>query len=321
MDSYFSNKFINHISDFDFYSCKFSPFEKNLIATSLSQYYGIIGNGRVSVFSFDFSTRSLKEVKRFNTNDACFDLAWSESNENILASVQGDGSLKIWDMNNQFPFANLKCHGGEAYSVNWNNNQPELVLTSSQDLTVKLHDVTKMTTVNSFLDHKGVVYNATWHPTLMDVFASCSEDGTFKIWDIKSPQPVRSIKAHNGHAMSCDFNKYQNFIATAGSDGSLAVWDLKGTSNVPVLSIKAHSLTIKKLVYSPFSANLLGTAGYDMNVRLWDTQMCQQVEIFKHHREFVMGIDFSALDENLIATCGWDRTLNILNWKGLKYNN
>ena len=318
MDSYLGSKFINHVSDFEYYNCKFSPFEKNLIACAQSQYYGVIGNGRLSVCQFDLQTKSIQEIKRFNTNDACFDIAWSEANENIIASAQGDGSLKIWDLNNQFPYGNIKCHAGEVHSVNWNINQPEMVATSSQDMTIKIHDVVKMMTINSFTGHKGVVYNVVWHPTLPGVFASCSEDGSFKIWDVKSKDPVRSIKAHNGHAMSCDFNKYQNILATAGSDGSLAVWDLKSTTNVPILAIKAHSLTIKKICYSPFNSSLLGSVGYDMNVRLWDTQLCQQVDIFKHHREFVMGFDFSSLDENLIATCGWDRSLNILDWKDIR---
>ena len=81
-----------YISEFEGYNVKFSPFESNKIAACFSQYYGIIGNGRLSVFLIN-NIGILEEVVRFNTNDAMFDIAWSEINENQLVSVGGDGSV------------------------------------------------------------------------------------------------------------------------------------------------------------------------------------------------------------------------------------
>lgn len=318
MDSYFGNKFLYQVSDFEYYSCRFSPFDKNLIACSQSQYYGIVGNGRLCVYAFDFLTKSIKEIKRFNTNDGCFDVAWSEANENILASCQGDGTIKIWDLNNQFPVGNIQAHAQDAYSVNCNQTQPQLMISGGKDMTVKTHDMIKMQTINNFTDHKGVVYNTIWHPTFSGVFASCSEDGSFKVWDLKSPSPVQSIKAHNCHCMSIDFDKYENMLVSAGSDGSLALWDLRGNRNTPLFCLKAHSLTIKKVCLSPFASQVVASVGYDMNVRVWDLKTSQSLEIFKHHKEFVFGLDFSMLEENVVATCGWDRALSIYKWDELK---
>ena len=82
-----------YVSEFEGYSVKFSPFENNKIACCFSQYYGIIGNGRLSIFIIN-NIGILEEVLRFNTNDAIFDIAWSEFNENQLISVGGDGSVK-----------------------------------------------------------------------------------------------------------------------------------------------------------------------------------------------------------------------------------
>ena len=82
-----------YVSEFEGYSVKFSPFESNKIACCFSQYYGIIGNGRLSIFNLN-NIGILEENKRFNTTDAIFDIAWSEFNENQLVSVGGDGSVK-----------------------------------------------------------------------------------------------------------------------------------------------------------------------------------------------------------------------------------
>ena len=88
--------FKKYVSDFEGYSCKFSPFEANKIACCFSQYYGIIGNGRVSVFNTNPMTGSLEEIHRFNTNDGIFDIAWSEANENQILSACGDGSVSYF---------------------------------------------------------------------------------------------------------------------------------------------------------------------------------------------------------------------------------
>ena len=88
------NNILRYISEFEGYNVKFSPFESNKLAGCFSQYYGIIGNGRLSVFLIN-NIGIMEEVVRFNTNDAMFDIAWSEINENQLVSVGGDGSVII----------------------------------------------------------------------------------------------------------------------------------------------------------------------------------------------------------------------------------
>ncbi len=71
---------------------KFSPFEINKVACAFSQYYGMIGNGRLCIFTTN-KLGVIEEILRFNTNDSLFDLAWSEANENQIATVGGDGSV------------------------------------------------------------------------------------------------------------------------------------------------------------------------------------------------------------------------------------
>lgn len=88
-----SNLIQRYVSEFEGYNVKFSPFETNKLAACFSQYYGIIGNGRLSIFIIN-NLGLIEEVVRFNTNDAMFDIAWSELNENHLVSVGGDGSVR-----------------------------------------------------------------------------------------------------------------------------------------------------------------------------------------------------------------------------------
>jgi peroxin-7 len=75
----------------------------------------------------------------FDTNDALYDLAWSEINENQLVVACGDGSLKLFDLGvNDFPVMNFHEHKRETFSVNWNPVSKDTFISSSWDGTVKL---------------------------------------------------------------------------------------------------------------------------------------------------------------------------------------
>ena len=75
----------------------------------------------------------------FDTNDAQYDLAWSEINENQLLVACGDGSIKLFDLTaNQFPIMNYHEHNKETLSVCWNPIAKDTFLSSSWDGTVKI---------------------------------------------------------------------------------------------------------------------------------------------------------------------------------------
>lgn len=208
----------------------------------------------------------------------------------------------------------MKDHIGEAFSVSWNNTINNLVASSGMDSTVKIYDIAKGTPIQTLVGHKGVCYTATWHPTVNNILASTSADRTTKIWDVKSGKIIKTILAQNSEVMHCDFNKYENIIATAGSDGTVNVFDLKGTGDVPLINMKSHMLTARKVMFSPFFSSILATVGYDMNVIIWDIKKSAPVNTFKHHREFVIGLDFSLFENKKIATTAWDRSLFVYNF-------
>ena len=76
---------------------------------------------------------------RFDTNDALYDLAWSEINENQLIVACGDGSLKLFDLGvDEFPVMNFHEHKRETFSVCWNPVTKDTFVSSSWDGTIKL---------------------------------------------------------------------------------------------------------------------------------------------------------------------------------------
>ena len=301
---------LNFKSNFQGYACKFSPFSSSLIASAFSQYYGIIGNGKISLFTK--SPVSLTELKTFPTNEGVFDIAFSEANQNIISSVGAEGSIKLWDINSitEKPIASIKSHDGDIWSICWSHLTPNIVATGSGDTTAKLTDVTKGSPISSFIGHSNVVYSVVWHPTLNNILASTSADGTCKLNDIKSNKIIKNY-TYKFECMTCDFSKYETLLAIGLSNGAILLHDLRGKTNEPILTLQGHSLTTRKLQFSPFDSNTLISVGYDMNVIQWNIKQSSPVKVLKHHTEFVYGIDFSLFEKGVVATTGWDNKLSV----------
>lgn len=78
-------------------------------------------------------------LDRYDTNDALYDLAWSEINENQVLAACGDGSIKLFDLGvDNYPVMNYHEHKRETFSVFWNQTTKDTFVSSSWDGTVKI---------------------------------------------------------------------------------------------------------------------------------------------------------------------------------------
>lgn len=122
---------------FNPYAVKYSPYYDSRIAVASAANYGIVGNGRL--FCLGLGPQGVQIEKTFDTNDAQYDIAWSEINENQLLAACGDGSIKLYDVNvNDFPVMNFHEHKRETFSVAWSPVTKDTFASSSWDGTVKI---------------------------------------------------------------------------------------------------------------------------------------------------------------------------------------
>ena len=71
------------------------------IVSSYSFTKIILISGSGSILLVDSNVGGLSIVKRFEWNDALFDVTWSENNEHIAVTGSGDGSIQVWDFAQQ----------------------------------------------------------------------------------------------------------------------------------------------------------------------------------------------------------------------------
>lgn len=297
------------------YSVEFSPFRGNLLAVGTAQYYGIVGNGRLHIYDIAGPGGAVTPVCEWLTRDGVYDCAWSEANEHVILTAQGDGSLKLFDWTRpQGPIMSLEGHAAEVYGVDWNMNTKELVSSASWDHAVKVWDVMQGVCIRSLQYHSQIAYAAIWSPSRPMCLASVGGDAMLHIVDLNvGDVPVQSIQAHQHEILTVDWNKYNDFMVVTGSvDKTVRLFDLRNPT-VPVQMLHGHHLAVRRVKTHPFSESQLVSASYDMSVNLWDMNMGQIIQHYTHHSEFVLGVDFSLFEENLLATTAWDRTTCVWN--------
>lgn len=73
--------------------------------------------------------------------------------------------------------------------------------------------------------------------------------------------------------------------------------------------LQGHSLAVRRIKFSPFHANIIASASYDMSVIVHDCNTQQAINKFDHHTEFVVGLDFNMFNQGLLATASWDKSV------------
>ena len=293
---------------FSGYSVKFSPFSPTVLSVASSQYYGIAGNGRVSLLNL----QNGHLLTEFTTRDGCFDVSFSEASDRIIAAACGDGLVRLFDVTilGDRPAAVLSGHSAEIYSVDFNIFENNLLCSASWDKSARIFDTLTGNTLYKS-SHSGIAYEAKFSPRSPSIMASVGGDGKLLLHDSKAGKIVQTVSAHGAEILSVDFNKYKDtIVATGGVDRLIKIFDLRFPSTDPVNVFDSHQLAVRRVKFSPQSDSLLCSCSYDTCVKLWSlTCATSLLSSYDHHTEFAIGIDFSNHQRDLVASTGWDRQI------------
>ncbi|KAI0529865.1 WD repeat domain-containing protein [Xylaria digitata] len=331
---------------FNPYAVKYSPYYDSRIAVASAANYGIVGNGRL--FCLGLGPQGVQVEKTFDTNDAQYDLAWSEINENQLLVACGDGSIKLYDVNvNDFPVMNFHEHKREVYSVAWSPVTKDTFASSSWDGTIKIWSPTRTESLRT-LPVGNCTYSTSYCPSNPNIISAVSTDSHLRIFDLRTPVNAQyhltaKIPVHKppsvpmppgvsppimpAEILTHDWNKYREpVIATGGVDRVIRTFDIRNPNSGPASIMMGHDYAVRRLAWSPHAADILLSASYDMTVRLWtdgSTMVTDessppvkpglQLGIMNRHTEFVTGVDWCLFGVGgWVATVGWDE--RVLLW-------
>ncbi|CAI4210725.1 unnamed protein product [Parascedosporium putredinis] len=211
---------------------------------------------------------------KFDTNDAQYDIAWSEINERQLVAACGDGSIKLFDIGVAQALV-------VAYEDEFDNDAPGRKLHIQRGV-LSLEPRTRFVCVERF--------------AAANIRPPYACDGQVPLDRCLGP----------GEVLTHDWNKYNHsLIATGGVDKLVRTFDIRNPTGGPVSLMEGHGYAVRRVAWSPHESDVLISASYDMTVRVWTdgskyprdpsspVLRGKQIGLMNRHTEFATGVDWS----------------------------
>ncbi len=116
-------------------------------------------------------------------------------------------------------------------------------------------------------------------------FISGHADGSVEIWD-KEGNHIRSIDSESGMVLAVDFSNSNNHIAIGTSDGAVQVWSSGGVKRLAKQN--AHGGSLHAILF--FEDGMLATAGSDDNIIIWGTDYETKIKTIQAGHGGVLGL-------------------------------
>jgi WD40 repeat protein len=237
----------------------------------------------------------------------------------VFATGSDDQTIKLWKIEESNPLRSTRVicvgqpltgHTKWIWAIAFSPDG-KLLASASADCLIKLWDISDVSNPKFKKDlkgHDGEVLSVSFSKN-GSLLASGSSDGKVKIWDVKSGKCKKTLKV-GSPIESVSFNKDGKYLASGSKDGRVRVWNIIENYN-ELKPFEGHNKQVKSLCFSPSSESLLASAGGDCEIKLWDLQKWECVNIFaEKHTDIIESIRFSH-DGLMLASGGDDQEVRL----------
>ena len=198
-----------------------------------------------------------KLIAEFNHGIEIYSVAFSPTDPSLIASVDENGTIKLWDRNNTKEPVKILSHPGEFVHIGFS---PTGELLASVDFgTLILWDVASGMKLNSLETlNLPFAFSPNGHQltTVRDVHQLTVKNGV-QLWDIRNPKKITEIaslpfdEAYRAKSWACavDISSDGKWIAAGHSNGTVNVWDLQTRQLVKSLETSLYAMDFLK--FSP----------------------------------------------------------------------
>jgi WD40 repeat protein/tetratricopeptide (TPR) repeat protein len=272
------------------YVARFSP-SGRLIALGESGGIGL----------WDAATGQLVRLLSANNNDRAFSVAFSPTDERLLAVGFGGEAdvshVALWDIDT----------GTELVRLPGATDLPDFLMGENNGAVGAL----------AFSpDGKYLVAGFG----SKNMYQGGSSPSPLKVWDVATRRLIRRLQGHTGYCVSLDFSRDGLQLASASRDGTAILWStetwkathtLQNPERDTLYSESARPGMFEDAAFSP-DGRTLALASREGTVQLWDVASGQILATLEGHSSAVGAVAFSP-DGRTLASGSTDQTVRLWN--------
>ncbi len=213
----------------------------------------------------------------------------------FLASVGGDGFLRLWDAGTWNRLNDVKAHSERSLALKFSPDSKTLV-TSGYDRAVRFWSSPDLREVRRLAGYTNFVTDFAFTPDGRLLATGGSQE--VKLWDTQTLQSRATLAEPGQRIAISEANRC--LVVVDESKGVIKLKDL--ASLTERTHIKAHKDDIFGISISP-DGKTLASASFDGSVKLWHMATAQELVVFKPGWALAYSVDFSA-DGKSLAFCG-----------------
>ena len=166
-----------------------------------------------------------KELSWHTSNVKCIE---SSRFDNIFASGDGQGFVKIWNWKSLKRIGSLPSHSSTVNAIAFSPRE-KILVSGGEDGKIKIanyeNGIEDQGLLGEYSDWVGGV-NALAFSHDGKIVASGGDDGKVKLWDVKNKTQIGELPGHDKPVMSVSFSPNKKLLASGSKDKTVRIWQL-----------------------------------------------------------------------------------------------
>lgn len=166
-----------------------------------------------------------KELSWHTSNVKCIE---SSRFDNIFASGDGQGFVKVWNWKSLEQIGSLPSHRSTVNAISFSPHG-KILVSGGDDGKIKIasykNGVEDQGLLGEYSDWVGGV-NALAFSHDGKIVASGGDDGKVKLWDVKNKTQIGELPGHDKPVMSVSFSPNKKLLASGSKDKTVRIWHL-----------------------------------------------------------------------------------------------
>ncbi len=230
-------------------------------------------------------------------------------NTNRLISGDGDGIIKIWNLENLQLIKEFSGHFGSIWSLAISPDG-ETLISSSEDKNIIVWDLKNGEQTFNSAKHSARVYSVAFSPN-GKIFASSGADNQIKIWDASNFKLLNTLSGHQNAVRAIAISPDGKYLVSGSWDKTVKIWELQ--SGQLIHTLEGHQNRVVTVAFSKDSQTVFSGA-IDNSIKIWNVKEGKLINTLDRHSDWVLALASSQKD-NLLISGGKDGAIELWEYK------